>query len=77
MRKDIEHLIQYLNSEEEKRRAGKECDRYILRKLDRTLQIVNQHKPHRTSIFHNFLEYSRNQQAYIAYLLIKQGDSYE
>jgi hypothetical protein len=72
MRKDIEYLIQYLNSEEEKRRAGKECDRYILRKLDRTLQMVNQNLTYRTGIFHNFLEYSRNQQAYIAYLITKQ-----
>lgn len=77
MRKDIEYLIQYLNSEEEKRRAGKECDRYILRKLDRTLHIVNQNLPHKTGVFHNFLEYSRNQQAYIAYLLTNQGESYE
>lgn len=77
MRQDIEYLIQYLNSEEEKRRAGKECDRYILRKLDTTLHIVNQDLPERRGMFENFLNYSRGQQAYIAYLIIQQGDSYE
>ena len=74
MRKDIEYYIQYLTSEEEKRRAGKEYDRETIYKLDLTLYFLTQSLPERTR---NFLEYSSNQQAYIAYIMIKEGKSYE